>query len=63
MPDEASLHAAAGAAGVQQPDFRALLAARMYRMAVALLSKASGKRPCDDLVSATVCGLSSFQAS
>lgn len=46
---------------MQQPDFRALLAARMYRMAVALLSKASGKRPCDDLVSATVCGLSSWQ--
>lgn len=54
MADEASLHAAAAAAGAQRPDFRALLDARMYRTAVALLSKASGKRPCDDLVSAAV---------
>lgn len=50
MPDMASLNAAA-AASTHQLEFKVLLGAKMYRTAVALLSKTSGMRPCDDVVS------------
>jgi hypothetical protein len=52
MPDMASLKAAAAAAvGAQQLEFESLLGAKLYRTAVALLCKGSGKRACDDVVS------------
>lgn len=52
MPDMASLKAAAAAAaGAQQLEFTNLLSVKMYRTAVALLCKGSGKRACEDVVS------------
>lgn len=50
MADMPSLQAAA-AGGADCLDFDALLGRQMYRTAVALLSKRSGKPPCDIVVS------------
>jgi hypothetical protein len=50
MPDMPSLQAAAAGAA-DCLDFDALLVRQMYRTAVALLSKRSGKPPCDMVVS------------
>lgn len=56
MANMSALEAAAGAAaGTQRLEFNGLLEAKMYRTAIALLSKSSGRRPCEDVVRHSAC--------
>jgi hypothetical protein len=51
MVDMPALEAAVAATpAVERLEFDSLLAAKMFKTAIAVLSKSSGKRPCEDVV-------------
>jgi hypothetical protein len=51
MADMPALEAAvAAASAVQRLEFDSLLAAKMFKTAIAVLSKSRGRRPCEDVV-------------